>query len=118
LAGGHHGSALLVERDRSDGTTIHVRVGTRIALILASQYWMIHGSSAPAVLRQAGPVRLLPPPRGGCPPGVGCRPQRVLFAARTPGTAIITAHRNSCGEARRCVGSQGHFRLTVIVAGS
>ena len=106
---------VLVEHDASTGKTVHVRVGDRIALILASQYWIIRGSSTPAVLRQEGPTTTLAPPPGNCPAGVGCRPLRTLFAALTPGTAVITAHRGVCGEALRCVGSQGDFRLTVVV---
>jgi hypothetical protein len=107
--------AVRVEHDGSNGKTISVRVGDRITLILASEYWTIRGSSAPTVLRQEGPTKTLAPSPRNCPPGVGCRPLRTLFAALAPGTAVITAHRRTCGEALRCVGSQGHYRLTVIV---
>lgn len=104
-----------VERGAASGKTVHVKVGDRIALILGSQYWIIRGSSAPAVVHQEGHTTTLPPSPQSCPPGVGCRPLRAIFAAQTPGTAVITAHRTTCGEAIRCVGSQGHYRLTVIV---
>lgn len=114
-AGGQRRPVVLIEHDRSNGKTVQVRIGDRIALILASQYWIIRGSSAPTVLRQEGPTTTLPPSPRSCPPGVGCRPLRTLFTALTPGTAVIAAHRTTCGEALRCVGTQGHFHLTVIV---
>jgi hypothetical protein len=106
--------AVFVEHDRSNGKTIRIGVGDRVALILGSTYWNIRGSSAPAVLRQQGPAKLLGS-ANGCLPGVGCGSVRTSFTALSPGTAVITAHRNSCGEALRCVGSRGQFRLTVLV---
>jgi hypothetical protein len=109
---GHHG--VLVEHDRSNGTTVHVRVGDRVALILSSSYWNIKGSSAPAILRQEGPAKPFGP-RGHCVMGGGCQPQRAFFAALAPGTAVITAGRTTCGEALACGGAQRHFSLTVIV---
>jgi hypothetical protein len=113
-AGHVHQPVVRTERDGSNGRTVHVKPGDRIELVLGSDYWVIRASSAPAVLRQDGPSRTLAPVRS-CPPGVGCRPLRTLFAALSPGTAVITAHRRTCGEALRCVGSQGRFRLTVVV---
>jgi hypothetical protein len=106
--------AVFAEHDRSNGKTIRIGVGDRVELILGSTYWKIRGSSAPAVLRQDGPAKLLGSPNS-CPPGVGCGSVRTLFAALSPGTAVITAHRDSCGEALRCIGSRGRFRLTVLV---
>lgn len=108
-------AGVVVERDNSTGTTVRLRVGDRIELILSSDYWTVHGSSKPAVLRQDGHTGQLPPTRSNCPPGVGCRPVYTYFTAVATGTAVITAHRDSCGEARRCVGSEGRYTLNVIV---
>jgi hypothetical protein len=119
-AGPHHEArgprvpAVFAEHDRSNGKTIRIGVGDRVELILGSTYWKIHGSSAPTVLRQDGPTKLLGSPNS-CPPGVGCGSVHTLFAALSRGTAVITAHRDSCGEALRCIGSRGRFRLTVLV---
>jgi hypothetical protein len=112
--GGHH-TAVVVEKDSSNGKTVRIGVGDQVKLVLGSSYWKIRGSSAPAVLRQHGPVKLLASP-SACPPGVGCRPVQVFFTALAPGTAVITAHRTVCGEALRCIGSRGRFRLTVVVS--
>ncbi len=111
---GRHG--LLLERDSSNGTTVRVRPGRRITLILSSSYWTINGSSAPAIVRQDGPTTSLPAPPGGCVPGGGCDPLRTYFTALKPGRAVITAHRLSCGEALLCAPSQRHFRLTLVVS--
>lgn len=115
VPGGGPRRAVFVEHDASNGKTVRIGVGDQLTLILASSYWKIRGSSAPGVLRQRGPVKLLAPSPSSCPPGVGCRPVQAHFTALAPGTAVITAHRTTCGEALACSGSRGRFRLTVIV---
>jgi hypothetical protein len=105
---------LFTEHDRANGTTLRVAVGDKIVLVLGSSYWNFAGSSAPGVVRQIGPVRLVHTTQT-CVPGGGCQPKRALYKALSRGTAVITAHRLSCGEALRCTGSRGHFRLTVVV---
>lgn len=107
---------VLVARDSANGKTMRVSVGERLEVILASSYWQVDPSSAPAVLRQDGQTSLLPRPTD-CPmiPGLGCVPQQTSYTALKTGTAVITASRTSCGEALRCGPNQSHFRLTVIV---
>lgn len=48
-------------------------------------------------------------------PGLGCVPVRTDFSALAPGTTVVTASRVTCGEALRCMPSQEHYALTVIV---
>jgi hypothetical protein len=92
-AGPHHEArgprvpAVFAGHDRSNGKTIRIGVGDRVELILGSTYWKIHGSSAPAVLRQDGPTKLLGSPNS-CPPGVGCGSVHTLFAALSRGTRL------------------------------
>jgi len=107
---------VLVARDSANGKTVRVSVGERLELILASTYWQVNPSSAPAVLRQDGGTILLPRP-SDCPttPGLGCVPEQMTYVALKSGTAVITASRTTCGEALRCGPDQSHFRLTVIV---
>ncbi len=115
-AGSARPGAVIIVRDNANRTTVHVRSGDRIELILASSYWTVHRSPAPAVLRQDGPTRLLPRPKT-CSrlPGLGCVPVQTTYTALAAGTAVITASRASCGEALRCVGNRGHFTVTVVV---
>lgn len=105
-----------VSSDHANGRTFRVKVGQRLNLILTSTYWQLHGSSAPAVLRQDGATKLLPRP-SSCTklPGLGCTPVRAPFLALAPGTAVITASRTTCGEALRCAADQSHFRITIVV---
>ena len=107
---------VIIVRDDADGKTVHVPAGDRVELILSSTYWMVHRSTAPRVLRQDGPTRLLPRPQS-CPkiPGLGCVPVKTSYTALAAGRAVITASRGSCGEALRCVGHQGRFKVTIVV---
>lgn len=102
--------------DNANGKTVHVHVGNRVDLQLASSYWTVNGSSDSAVLRQDGDTTALPRPTD-CPaiPGLGCVPVRTDFSAVKPGTAVISADRLSCGEAMRCGPNQEHFAVTVVV---
>ena len=114
MAGPH---PVMVVSDDSNGKTVHVTVGERVKLILSSTYWRVHGSSSNAVLAQSGRARLLPRPKS-CPkiPGLGCVPFETTFTARAKGTAVITASRQTCGEALACQPPQEHFRVTVVVS--
>ena len=110
------GPMVIVVRDDANGKSVSARAGDRIELILSSSYWHLTGSSAPSVLRQDGPPVLLSRP-SSCPdiPGLGCIPVRADFTALTGGTAVITASRSACGEARPCMPDQTRFTVTVAV---
>lgn len=106
----------VVLRDAANHTTVHVAAGRKVELLLSSGYWYVEGSSARSVLTQDGGSHVLARPTD-CPdiPGLGCTPEETLFTALAPGTAVITASRRSCGEARRCPGDQASFSVTVVV---
>jgi hypothetical protein len=108
------GSLVQVD-ETANNTTVRVPVGARVRLLLHSDYWTVRGSSSPDVLAQDGPTNQLPRTSRGCPPGVGCNPLETFFAARAPGTAVVSATRTTCGEAMRCTGSQGSYQVTVVV---
>lgn len=107
-------SAKVVD-EKANQTTVRFRVGTRVELLLHSDYWTVVGSSRPDVLAQDGPTRQLPRTPSTCPPGVGCQPLQTFFTARTPGSAVVSATRTTCGEALRCLPGQGSLRITVVV---
>jgi hypothetical protein len=100
-----------------NGRTVAVAVGQRLELDLHSTYWVVAGSQEPALLSQDGPTRTTVPAPGSCLPGAGCGLLRTTFTALRPGTATLTASRTSCGEALRCTGDQGSYRLTVTIGG-
>jgi hypothetical protein len=94
--------------------TVSVVVGQTITLTLDSTYWKINGSSNPKVVRQVG-KQVTTPQISGCVPGQGCGTAQAEFIALAPGNAVLSATRTTCGEALRCVGSEGSYRTTVTV---
>ena len=103
----------IVATDSDNGKTLELHVGDRLELKLDSTYWNIQESSDLGVLRLAGPMAISPQP--GCVPGAGCGLAIASFEAVGTGSADITASRSSCGEAMRCVGNAGSYRLAVVV---
>jgi len=94
--------------------TVAVASGQRLELILDNTYWQIAGSSAPSVVRAVGQP-ITTPQISGCIAGGGCGTVRASYIGVAPGTADITASRTTCGEAMRCTGTNGSFRVTVLV---
>jgi hypothetical protein len=107
-------AGLIVATDSDNGKTVELHVGDRLEVHLASTYWNIHESSDLSVLRLAGPTAISPRPNG-CVPGGGCGLAIASFDAVGSGSVDVTASRTSCGEAMRCVGSAGSYRLSVVV---
>jgi hypothetical protein len=105
---------LMVATDPDNGKTFELHVGDRLEVKLESTYWNIHESSDLNVLRLAGPMAISPRPNG-CVPGAGCGLAIASFDAVGSGSADVTASRDSCGEAMRCVGSAGSYRVSVVV---
>jgi hypothetical protein len=110
-------AAALTATDGENGHRITVHVGDRVSVILHSTYWDFAGSSNAAVMAPDGSPKVSPNP-SGCVPGQGCGTVTAVFVAIAPGTAQITASRVSCGEALRCTGSAGTYRLAVTVQSS
>jgi hypothetical protein len=98
--------------DAQNGTTVTLHPGQTLVVALASTYWTFAGSSDPKVLASVGTPVAAP---GTCPPGAGCGTVSQAFHAVGPGTAQVSASRVSCGEAMRCTGGAGSYRLTVQV---
>lgn len=103
--------------EHANRTDVQVHVGSRVELLLHSDYWTIHGSSQPAVLEQNGPTLQLPRTPPNCAPGLGCNPLEALFTALRPGHAVINASRTTCGEALPCLPDQRTYTVTVTVTG-
>jgi hypothetical protein len=95
-----------------NGTTIHVALGQQVVAEMFP--WPAQPkSSDPAVLRPG-----ISPMSIACrPPGTSCMEPPMSFAAQARGTAQIVAHRDMCGEARRCVppADWTDIRITVVV---
>jgi hypothetical protein len=104
----------IVATDSDNGKSLVLHVGDRLEVKLGSTYWNIHESSDPSILRLAGPMAISRRP-SGCVPGAGCGLAIASFDAVGTGSADVTASRSSCGEAMRCVGNAGSYRLSVVV---
>jgi hypothetical protein len=108
-------SGTVALKDPPSGSKTTVRVGQTLTVSLSSTYWVFGGSSDPAVLKDIG-GQVTPAPRGTCVPGGGCGTSSESFKAIAPGQAEVTASRTSCGEAMRCTGDAGSFKLEVTVS--
>lgn len=102
----------LAVAEPADGSTVHVSVGSDVDVTLHSTYWRFQPVSPSGVLR--GSIPDYRPIHEG-PPGLGRGTVSETFVATATGTATITATRNACGEALRCTGDAGRYRLTVVV---
>jgi hypothetical protein len=100
--------------DQANGQTVDLQRGQVLQVVLSSTYWMIHGSSASAVLSQLSGPSTLPQP-SGCVPGQGCGTVTAAYRAVAAGRAQVTASRGVCGEALGCTAANSQFVIYVIV---
>jgi hypothetical protein len=103
--------------DRWNGKAVTLHVGDVLSATLGSTYWMF--GPTPSNLAADGPMTTHV---GGssCPrfPGSGCGWVQRQYQATRAGSAVLSASRTSCGEALRCTGGAGRWRLTVRVVGA
>lgn len=106
--------------ERDNGRTITLHRNDRLAVRLDSTYWTLAASLNSTVLNEVGTPRVTASPLGTrpghCMAGMGCGTVTATYDAVGPGQVVIAADRTSCGEALRCVGSAGTYRLTVKVS--
>ncbi|MGZ4132259.1 MAG: hypothetical protein ACXVWF_04370 [Actinomycetota bacterium] len=100
--------------ERANGTTVHLCVGQALRVELHSTYWQDVASSRASILL-GGSTKALPPSPSACVPGAGCGTLVTSFRAVSAGTATVSAHRTTCGEALLCSPDQRSFSLTVTV---
>ncbi|MCX3058272.1 hypothetical protein [Streptomyces beihaiensis] len=106
------GTTLTVD-EHANGTTVHVARGGTVSLVLHSTLWPVPKDSAPALLKPlGGPAVAHSTP---CVTGGGCGTRTTRYLAAEPGTAVLSDHRRSCGEARLCTPAQASFTVTVVI---
>jgi hypothetical protein len=100
--------------DRSNGTTLHARVGDTITVVLHSTYWQLADPGGGELVAATAPSAA--PGGDGCPtiPGTGCGTLTAAYRVASTGSTHIDAERESCGEAMRCTGDQGRWSVTVV----
>jgi hypothetical protein len=97
------------------GHTVVVPRGTTVLLVLHSTYWTFDGSSNSGVLRASSAEAHHPDPPGTCMPGMGCGTVEQSFTALAVGTASLSAHRSTCGEAFPCSAKNSSFHVEIHV---
>jgi len=114
-SGGGAGSGSPTTRtfdEHANGSTVDVQLGDTVIVVLHSTYWAF--TAPPTVLQELGDPQ---PSTSPCPiPGSGCGTVTATFNATKVGSVTVHAHRDSCGEARRCTGSDGDWSITVRVS--
>jgi hypothetical protein len=97
--------------EHANGTTVTVHLGDTVVVVLHSTYWTF--DVARTVLQPLGEPQ--PSPTTCAVPGGGCGTVTARYNASHVGTATLSAHRDSCGEAVRCTGGTGDWTVTVRV---
>ncbi len=109
--------AAVTATEADNGHTITIAHGGLLTVRLNSTYWRFGTNTSGAALRPAGrPVTsAVPSTASHCVAGAGCGAVTAVFHAVAPGKAVVTASRDSCGEAMACGHGQGVYQLTVLV---
>jgi predicted secreted protein len=100
---------------------ISVKVGSHLSLTLHSMYWQLSALKVGSSVTTKGTVyqrAIIPGPSAptGCRiAGMGCGIQIWNFTATKVGTTAIVATRTTCGEAMRCIGTNGRYTVHVKV---
>jgi hypothetical protein len=102
--------------DADNGRTITLAVGDHLTVRLASTYWPFADLSSSTILSNVGgPTVTASPPGVGCVPGGGCGTVTATYLAIAAGKATVAVDRTSCGEARGCTGTEGTYRLHILI---
>ena len=97
--------------EHSNGATVDAQLGDTIVVTLHSTYWTF--DTPPRVLQ---PLSTQPSPSHCAVVGSGCGTVTATFNAAHVGTVTLHAHRDSCGEALRCTGTDADWSATVRVS--
>jgi hypothetical protein len=99
--------------EHARGTSIDMRLSDRLVVVLHSTSWQLPNAHGVLVVTRGPRAKATP----GCSriPGIGCGTATATYAARRAGSTTLAAHRDSCGEAWRCTGSEGDWSIAVHV---
>jgi hypothetical protein len=111
------GDAAPVTVDEADnGRTLTLSVGDELVVRLNSTYWRFAAPASGGAVVSLGPQQVSASAPGvACVPGAGCGVVTASFRAVAAGGETISADRTSCGEALRCQGTEGTYRLYLVV---
>jgi uncharacterized protein YceK len=98
--------------EKSNAKTVSVHFGDTIVVTLHSTYWSFRPPTG-NILQPVGPPSI---GKGlNCPsiPGSGCGSVSMTYNVGKVGSGGIAAHRDSCGEAVRCVGTAADWAVRI-----
>lgn len=101
--------------DSANGKTVQVHFGDKITVTLGSTYWSFLPTDGLA-LQPYAPAQTAPARTCGTPVGSGCGTVTATFNVGHVGTSVLRAHRDTCGEALRCVGDQADWSVTIVAS--
>lgn len=105
----------MIVNEQNNGKNVQVHVGQTVQIQLHSLYWQLAPVTGTA-LALKGTATLPPAPGQAMPmPGSGGGTIEVTYVAASAGSATISAHRDTCGEALRCQPDQSDFKVTITV---
>ena len=100
-----------------NGKAVRLKVGEHLHIALSGPYWTFHGSDAPRVLRQDSSGTVKPTTACSGPTRTaGCGTRAADLTAVGAGRTSVLATRAVCGEAMRCVGTNGRFVAYITVS--
>jgi hypothetical protein len=114
-AGDQATNGTLTLDEKANGTTVHVHLGDTVIVTLHSTYWSFLPTASLA-LQPLAPVATAA--GSNCPRvmGTGCGTVTASYNIGHVGTGQLHAHRDSCGEALRCIGKQADWSVTVVAS--
>jgi len=107
--------------EASNGKTVLIKQGSAFEITLHSTYWQFSDLNSIKVVSPLGnPIILAIAPGADSPagcqhPGMSCGTVTWKLRTKALGIQKITASRTSCGEALRCTGANGLFRVSIKV---
>jgi hypothetical protein len=96
---------------------VHAQLGAVLTVTLHNTYWTLLPPSDGFVVQPYAPAQTAPATNcAGHVPGSGCGTVTATYNLGHVGSAVLRAHRTTCGEAMRCVGAAGDWSVTVVVS--
>jgi hypothetical protein len=96
-----------------NGRALNVAAGSRVVVVLDNTYWKFGVADRSMLVPIGKPA--YQPNLTGCVPGGGCGTVTAVFRAAGHGRSVLTASRTTCGEALRCTGTNGSFRVVLTI---
>jgi hypothetical protein len=107
------GGTSVTVSDADAGSTVELRPGDTLIVVLESTYWSPAEAPDPAVLVRVGDPAASP--SGDCVPGGGCGTITARFRAVAAGQTDVVFARTVCGEALACPPDKREFRVAIVV---